>query len=174
MPGLKKTTSSSMLSSSPIRQSYNSQVLGFSLVELMIVVALVVILAAVAIPSYKSYIESCKTTKAIAMLGVMALAIEDFRLSNHVYPSDLALVGFGSTLDPWDVPYQYLWVEDNPLPSIGGKQRKNLWNNPVNNDFDLYSKGPDGLSATPFTAAEARDDIVRAYNGTYFGIVSDL
>jgi general secretion pathway protein G len=140
----------------------------------MIGVALVVILAAVAIPSYKSYIERCDSTKAIAMLEVMTIAIEDYRLTNHVYPSSLDLVGYDSTLDPWDVPFRYLWIEDNPDGSIITKQRKNRWDNPVNTDFDLYSMGPDGQSQLPFTDVQARDDIVRAYDGTYFGSVSDL
>ena len=43
---------------------------------------------------------------------------------------------------------------------------------PVNSDFDLYSKGRDGKSQTPFTSKASRDDIVRANNGRYIGLVS--
>ncbi len=140
----------------------------------MITVALVGVLAAVAVPSYKSYIEKTKVTKTIVMLNAIVFAIEDFRLVNHVYPSALSLVGYGGCLDPWGTLYQYLWIEDNPAHSIHGQQRKNRWLNPVNTDFDLYSNGPDLKSQIPFTAAQAYDDIVRAYNGAYYGSVSDL
>jgi len=43
---------------------------------------------------------------------------------------------------------------------------------PVNSDFDLFSKGKDGQSKSPFTAKASRDDIVRANNGRYIGPVS--
>ncbi len=45
--------------------------------------------------------------------------------------------------------------------------------NPVNSDYDLYSKGPDGDTQKQFTAAKARDDIVRANNGRYYGTAED-
>ncbi len=157
-----------------LKPARNFSVAGFSLVELMITVALVAILAAVAVPSYKSYIEKTKITKTIVMLNAIVVAIEDYRLTNQVYPSDLNQIGYNGRLDPWGTPYHYLWIEDNPDASVNGKQRKNRWNNPVNTDFDLYSNGPDLKSQTQFTAVLAQDDIVRAYNGTYFGVVSDL
>ena len=157
-----------------LNRTRKSSVAGFSLVELMITVALVAILAAVAVPSYKSYIEKTKVTKTLVMLNAIVVAIEDYRLTNQVYPSNLSLIGYDGRLDPWGTAYQYLWIEDNPDGSVNGKRRKNRWNNPVNTDFDLYSNGPDLKSQKQFTAVQARDDIVRAYNGTYFGVVSDL
>ncbi len=164
----------SEITNSYVKQTRKSSVAGFSLVELMIIAALIAVLAAVAVPSYKSYIEKTKTTKTLVMLNAIVVAIEDYRLINHVYPSDLSLVGYGGRLDPWGAAYRYLWIEGNPDRSVNGKQRKNRWNNPVNTDFDLYSNGPDLKSQKQFTAVQARDDIVRAYNGTYFGVVSDL
>ena len=44
---------------------------------------------------------------------------------------------------------------------------------PLNSDFDLYSMGPDGQTATPLTAKASRDDIVRANNGGFIGVASD-
>lgn len=157
-----------------LRNNRKFAVAGFSLVELMIVVSLVAILSAVAVPSYKSYIEKTKITEAAVIINAIAFAIDDFRLTNNVYPSDLSEVGYGGRLDPWGTTYKYLWIEGNPAGSVNGKRRKNRWDNPVNTDFDLYSNGPDLNSQTQFTAKKARDDIVRAYNGTYVGSVSDL
>ncbi len=44
---------------------------------------------------------------------------------------------------------------------------------PVNTDYDLYSMGKDGKSTSPFTAKASQDDIVRANNGGFLGLVSD-
>ena len=54
-----------------------------------------------------------------------------------------------------------------------GKPRKDHFLVPVNSDFNLYSMGADGQTQTPFTAARARDDIVRANDGGYVGLASD-
>jgi len=44
---------------------------------------------------------------------------------------------------------------------------------PVNTDFDLYSMGKDGKSRAPFTAKASHDDIVRANDGKFIGLVSE-
>jgi len=44
---------------------------------------------------------------------------------------------------------------------------------PINTDFDLYSVGKDGDTATALTARQSRDDIVRANNGGYIGRAED-
>jgi len=44
---------------------------------------------------------------------------------------------------------------------------------PINCDYDLYSKGADGKSTAPLTAKISQDDIIRANNGGYVGLVSN-
>ena len=44
---------------------------------------------------------------------------------------------------------------------------------PINTDYDLYSKGPDGASSPPLTARAGQDDIVRANDGAYIGVAAD-
>jgi general secretion pathway protein G len=44
---------------------------------------------------------------------------------------------------------------------------------PINTDFDLYSVGKDGVTVSPLTAAQSRDDVVRANDGTFIGLGED-
>ena len=52
------------------------------------------------------------------------------------------------------------------------KPRKDRFLVPINSDYDLYSKGADGESVAPLTAAKSQDDIVRANDGEYLGLAS--
>ena len=72
-------------------------------------------------------------------------------------------------LDPWGLPYEYLNLDGVPI----GMMRKDQALVPINSDYDLYSKGPDGASIMPLTAPMSRDDVVRANNGAFIGIASD-
>lgn len=134
----------------------------------MIVIALVGTLAAIALPNYLEYREKAKIAVAIGDIRAMEKMIANFTLDNDRLPSSLAEIGMGGWLDPWGVPYQFVVVAGTPT----GKLRKDRFLVPVNTDYDLYSKGRDRKSVTPFTAAASQDDIVRANDGGYVGLAS--
>jgi general secretion pathway protein G len=148
-----------------IRQKRH-RVSGISLIELLIVLAIVGIASSLSFQAYEDYILSSKISKTAQQIRAAELLIYDYRRFELRNPPDLEAVGF-TILDAWGNPYQYLDIEGG-----GKKTRKDKNLTPINSDFDLYSMGPDGATSLPLTAKMARDDIVRANNGRYIGIAS--
>jgi len=58
---------------------------GFTLVELMIVTAVIAIIASIAIPAYKGYVKTAKMTEAHNNLASLRLAQEEYFLENNSY-----------------------------------------------------------------------------------------
>ena len=143
---------------------------GYSLIELMMAIAIVSILAAIATPNFIQYREKAKVAAVITEIRGIEKAITSYAVDHGDFPPSLDAIGFGSLLDAWGTPYQYLPVEGNPP----GKLRKDRFMVPVNTDYDLYSMGKDKSSVSPFTAKASRDDIVRANNGAYVGLASNF
>lgn len=70
---------------------------GFSLMELMIVVAIVGILAAIAYPSYQSQVLRTKRTAGKTALSNLATEQEQFRGNRKRYASTLSELGYGAS-----------------------------------------------------------------------------
>lgn len=143
---------------------------GFTLLELSVVIGIISTLSAIAIPSYQSYIEKARITKAIAEIRILDKEIFAYEMTNEELPNTLNDIGRGNLKDPWEHPYQYLNFENI---SVAGKMRKDRFMVPLNTDYDLYSIGKDGVSKPPLTAKPSHDDIIRANNGSYVGKASD-
>ncbi|BBO90787.1 type II secretion system protein GspG [Desulfosarcina ovata subsp. ovata] len=143
------------------------------MIEVMVVVAIMGVLVAIATPSFLSYRERARIAVAIVDMQNIERAIDIYRLDNNAYPDSLADIGMDGLRDPWGNPYVYLRIDGADL-SGNGQLRKDHGNVPVNSDYDLYSNGADGNSQTAFTAKASQDDVVRAYNGSYYGKVADL
>jgi len=66
---------------------------GFTLIELMIVVAIIGILAAVAIPAYQRYTIRAQIAEGLNLFGPFKAAIVEFRNNNGAYPADNVAAG---------------------------------------------------------------------------------
>ena len=106
---------------------------GFTLIEVLVVVVILGILAAIIVPNLMEKPGQARVTKAKADIRAVESALNMYRLDRHVYPTtDEGLDSLVPTylprapMDPWDRPYQYL------TPGTQGGA------------FDLYTLGRDG------------------------------
>ncbi len=139
---------------------------GFTLLEVMIVAAIIATLAALALPSYVAYRNKARISAVVSELKHIESRLYGYNAENGRFPDTLADVGLGGLMDAWGNPYDY-W------PITGEKNqkvRKDHSLHPINTDFDLYSRGADGNTNFPLTDDTSRDDVIRANNGTYFGL----
>lgn len=84
---------------------------GFTLIELMVTVAIVAILAAIALPSYRQYVIRGHRSAAKAAIMDLANREQQFLLANRTYADKAALVASGFALTG-DLAAQYEWDVD--------------------------------------------------------------
>ena len=147
----------------------NVRIFGFTIVELMIALAIVGLLAMIAVPAYENYAERVEANDTVKDLTVIQLAIDDFELTFGNLPNSLADIGMNNMKDPWGNPYVY----GNHAAIPPGHRRKDHSLVPINSDYDLYSTGEDGASSPPLTANPSKDDIVRGRDGGFIGKATD-
>ena len=117
----------------------------FTLIELLLVLVILAVLAAVVVPKFTSRSEQARTTAAKTDISSMETALDAFEVDCGRYPSSeeglRALVEAPGNVQNWRGPYLKRGVPNDP------------WGNPyvyrypgTNNPsgFDLFSMGPDG------------------------------
>ena len=116
------------------RRMRGSRTRGFTLIEILVVVVILGILAAIIVPNLMERPGQARITKAKSDIRAIESALNMYRLDHHVYPTTdvglQALVGDylpRQPMDPWNRPYNYLF------PGVHGQ-------------FDVFTLGRDGQS----------------------------
>jgi len=146
---------------------------GFTLLELLAAIVAIGFMTAIALPVYTGSVEKARISVAIGDVARIDGALERYRSNSALsaLPANLGELGMGELNDPWGNPYQYLNIEAGVNQGMVRKDRNLV---PLNTDYDLYSMGEDGASKKPLTAADSRDDILRAGNGGFIGSAEDF
>lgn len=139
-----------------------------TLIEMMLVVAIVLTLLGIAIPNIHAAIERARVARATAEIGMLQ---NDIGVAEKL-PLSLADIGRGDLLDPWGNPYVYLNFAAALMGKKGvpGEARKDRFLVPLNSSYDLYSMGADGESRPPLSAKVSHDDVIRANDGAFIGL----
>jgi general secretion pathway protein G len=162
---------------------------GFTIIELLAVLAIVATLAGIAAPMYSNALDRARVTRAIVDIRTLSNEISTFQLYTGRLPSSLADIDRANFRDPYGNPYEYLNFSAAERPGQGGQDqgggaaglrplmgqvRRDRFLVPINSDYDLYSRGKDGQTVPPLTAQPSWDDIVRANDGGFIGLGSEF
>ena len=94
---------------------------GFSLIELMMAVAIVGILASLAIPQYQDYSVRARLTEAVQMLAAARIGIAEYAIAHGAMPATSANAGIDTMQSP--VVEQLLYESKNGLAVLSAKLR---------------------------------------------------
>jgi len=123
---------------------------GFTLIELMVVIVILGLLAAIVVPNVVGRTDQARYTAAEAQIEVLKNALKLYKLDNGLYPTTeqgleslVRKPGAGTTARNWREG-GYLDKQDLPIDPWGNQY---IYISPGQNnpDFDLKSFGADGI-----------------------------
>lgn len=126
------------------KQSRKTKQQGFTLIELMVVVVILAILAAIAVPQLMDRPDEARMVKAKQDIASMSSALQLYKLDNYRYPSTdqgLEALVTKPTSDP-EAPNWKPYMQQLPQDPWG---KDYIYLSPgEHGDFDLYTLGADG------------------------------
>jgi general secretion pathway protein G len=136
------------------RQHYNRLKRGFTLIEMLVVILILSILAALIIPKLVGRTDDAKIAAAKSDIATLASGVEQFRLDNGRYPtSDEGLTALRvrpSNANSWKGPYLQKDIPNDPW----GNQYVYQSPGPNGEDFLITSYGADGAPGGDGNAAD--------------------
>ncbi|HGG9663883.1 TPA: pilin [Neisseria meningitidis] len=145
---------------------------GFTLIELMIVIAIVGILAAVALPAYQDYTARAQVSEAILLAEGQKSAVTEYYLNHGIWPGDNTSAGVASASDIKGKYVEKVEVANGVITAemkssgvnkeIQGK-KLSLWAKRQAGSVKWFCGQPVTRAAPAITAT---DDAITAANGT--------
>ncbi|EMU4196976.1 pilin [Neisseria gonorrhoeae] len=138
---------------------------GFTLIELMIVIAIVGILAAVALPAYQDYTARAQVSEAILLAEGQKSAVTEYYLNNGIWPENNGDAGVASS--PTDIKGKYV----KSVTVTNGVVTAQMASSNVNKEIkdkrlSLWARRENGsvkwFCGQPVTRAAKDDDAVTA------------
>ncbi|MFN4291292.1 MAG: pilin [Permianibacter sp.] len=137
---------------------------GFTLIELMIVVAIIGILAAVALPAYQDYLKRSKVSEVAAAAGACKTSVMEYIAANNAFPPNADDAGCGLSAGATSVS-QY--VQAMAVTATGDIQAT-IQNIGAGADGQILQLSPcsDAIAAGTCTRAAANQSIQAWHCGT--------
>ncbi|ENX1263180.1 prepilin-type N-terminal cleavage/methylation domain-containing protein [Neisseria gonorrhoeae] len=141
---------------------------GFTLIELMIVIAIVGILAAVALPAYQDYTARAQVSEAILLAEGQKSAVTEYYLNNGEWPENNGAAGVASS--PTDIKGKYVQKVEVAKGVVTAQMASTGVNKEIQGKrLSLWAKRENGsvkwFCGQPVTRNDAKDDTVTAAAG---------
>ena len=133
---------------------------GFTLIELLIVVAIIGIIAAIAIPNLLNAIDRGKQKRTMADMRSLGTAVESYAVDNNVYPQATSAAALKTIVEAGayikNMPTQDGWSHDFQVAA-------------VTTEYTLYSKGKSNTGAATCATGTTSDfnDSICFINGQF-------